>query len=221
MSTSRRSRTSRLALFAASLLLATTACSSQTGPPAATEPETGADSEASSEPATPAPRVMPGWDPASPERITVASTDFEAGEEFPRTIELNGYGCHGPNIRPEIHWEGLPEGTESVIITFTAEGGGPLNRWTLFDVPPDVTSIPGGTDEPAVGTLARNGVGQTHMLGPCSDEGETWELWFTVYATDTTFGLRHGASQAALQEAVMGHVLAAGELAGTHSDQED
>ena len=141
----------RLAL-AATLLAASAACSS--GPstsgaaPAAQAPSSDApEAEASpTEDPGPAPRVLPGWDPQTDSRIEVASTDFEPGGEFPRSIELDAYGCHGENVRPEIHWGDLPEGTESVVLTFTAEGGGPLNRFTLIDIPTDVRSIPAGAD---------------------------------------------------------------------------
>lgn len=211
-------RTPRAALVAVTLVLAASACaSSPANPPSSSS---GLSPEPSSPPAAPA-RVLPGWDPSTTESITVESADFEAGEEFPRSIELNGYGCHGENVRPEIHWGDLPEGTKSVVVTFTAEGGGPLNRWTLIDVPPDVRSVPGGTEVPEVGTIARNGMNQSAMLGPCAKPGESWELWFTVYAMDTVLGLPQASAQSDVLGAGMGHVLAAGELAGFHSYQED
>lgn len=170
-----------------------------------------------------APRVNPGWEPKeTAPGFTLASTDFTAGGEFPRSIELGSYGCSGPNTRPELHWSGAPEGTKSFVVTFTAEGGGPLERWMAFDVPADATSLPAapGDEHPKAGRIGSTPSGGTVMLGPCSKEGERWELWFTVYALDTTLDLADESPVAEVFAAGAGHVLAAAELNGFHSYQE-
>lgn len=197
-------RTSRLVLLCSASALALAAC----GQPAAVPAEQSA---------APA-RVWPGWEPTQPDGdLALASTDFTAGGDLPRSIELTGHGCAGENVRPELHWDGLPEGTESVVVTFTAEGGGPLNRWTVIDVPTDVTDLPASAENPAVGTMAKNSLGGENMIGPCSLEGERWELWFTVYALDTTLGLPQGAKGTDVVAAGVGHVIEAAELTGFHS----
>ncbi|KQR07737.1 YbhB/YbcL family Raf kinase inhibitor-like protein [Cellulomonas sp. Leaf334] len=199
-------RTSRPVLLCTASALALAACSQPAAVP--TEP---------SAPAGP-PRVWPGWEPSEPDGdLVLASTDFTAGGDFPRSIELSGYGCAGENVRPELHWDGLPEGTESVVVTFTAEGGGPLNRWTLADIPTDVTNLPASAENPDVGTIATNGIGWDKMLGPCSKEGERWELWFTVYALDTTLDIPEGSKGQAVIDAGAGHVIEAAELTGFHA----
>jgi Raf kinase inhibitor-like YbhB/YbcL family protein len=165
-------------------------------------------------------RVWDGWEPSLADAtLTLSSTDFAAGEEFPRTIELNRYGCTGPNERPELHWSGVPDGTKSIVLTFTAEGGGPTDRWIAFDLPPETTSLPAaaGDAQPSVGALARASSGSTVMLGPCSKEGESWELWFTVYALDTELGLADGVNAIDVRLAGIDHVLAAAELNGFHT----
>ncbi|ROS23195.1 YbhB/YbcL family Raf kinase inhibitor-like protein [Cellulomonas sp. PhB150] len=163
-------------------------------------------------------RLWPGWTPSAPGGdLTLASSDFEAGGELPRSIELDAYGCTGDNIRPELHWDGLPAGTKSVVVTFTAEGGGPLNRWTLVDVPADVTSLPAGAENPDVGIATQNALRGDTVIGPCALEGESWELWFTVYALDTTLDVEPKAPQTEVLAAGLGHVLEAAELAGTFS----
>lgn len=201
-------RTSRPVLLCLASALTLAACSQQaaapTAPPAPSSP----------------PRVWPGWEPAEPAgELVLASTDFTGGGDLPRSIELSGHGCAGENVRPELHWDGLPAGTKSVVVTFTAEGGGPLNRWTLADVPPDVTSLPASAENPDVGTIATNSIGGQKMLGPCSKEGERWELWFTVYALDTMLDVPDGAKGNDVIAAGAGHVIEAAELAGFHAYQ--
>jgi phosphatidylethanolamine-binding protein (PEBP) family uncharacterized protein len=200
-----RSRVAVSGALAAITVLALTACSEAGG--SGTTPS----------PAIPtaAPRVWPGWEPARVDgSLTLASDDFTAGGDLPRSIELDFHGCSGENVRPELHWHGLPVGTKSVVLTFTAEGGGPINRWTVVDVPPDVTELPAGPGDPAAGTVTKNALGGTEMIGPCAAEGETWELWFTAYALDTTLGLPAGAKNADVVAAGAGHVLEAAELSG-------
>ena len=66
--------------------------------------------------------------------------------------------------------------------------------------------------------MTKNSLGGENMIGPCSLEGERWELWFTVYALDTTLGAarreRRGPEVVA---AGAGHVIEAAELTGFHA----
>ena len=160
-------RTSRPALLIVATALVLAACSQ----PAAVAPEPSASSDP--------PRVWPGWEPRETAGgLVLASDDFTDGGDLPRSIELSGHGCTGPNVRPELHWDGLPAGTRSVVVTFTAEGGGPLNRWAVANLPTDVQDLPAG-ENPEVGTMVKNSVGSVNMLGPCSLEGERCCLLYT------------------------------------------
>lgn len=165
-------------------------------------------------------RSWGGWEPAVVDSgLVLESTDFTPGGDLPASIENNRYGCDGPNTRPELHWSGVPEGTKSIVVTFTAEGGGPTNRWAAFNIDPTVTSLPAapGDAAPEGAELAAVSSGSTAMLGPCSLSGESWELWFIVYALDTVIDEKTGVDVISLTLAGQGHVLASAELAGIHS----
>ena len=157
--------------------------------------------------------VWEGWEPAAlhPEFV-LESSEFVDEGEFPKTIELDKK-CGGPNSRPELHWSGVPEGTKSIVITFSYAGS-PADRWLLFDIPADATEVPGTPDEPAIGTAGNTNRNTTAFFGPCSLKGEKFRLWFTAYALDTTLDLERGAQPFQVGEAGAGHVLAATELAG-------
>jgi len=205
-------------LLVLTLLAVTTAVGGCSGAsPAAPAPT----SAASASPSATA-RVNPGWEPKNATSgLTLASTDFSAGGEFPASIELNSYGCNGKNVRPELHWKGAPAGTKSFVVTFTAGGGGPLDRWMAFDIPTTVTALPAapGDAGPPAGKIGNTSVGGSAMLGPCSLEGQRWELWFTVYAMDTSLGLPAESTTTEVFEAGLGHVLAAAELNGYRTYQ--
>jgi Raf kinase inhibitor-like YbhB/YbcL family protein len=166
-----------------------------------------------SAPPQPGVKVWAGWEPQSENgSFALESTDFVDEGEFPESIRLTTK-CGGPNVRPELHWSGAPEGTLSYVITFSYEKN-PQQRWLAFDIPGDVSALPASPDAPTVGKeglTSRNTVG---FFGPCSLVGEKFRLWFTVYALDTTLNIEDGATASDVKEAGAGHVLAAAELAG-------
>ena len=157
--------------------------------------------------------VWPGWEPTAlhPEFV-LESADFEDEGEFPNTIELD-FKCGGPNIRPELHWSGAPEGTESFVISFSFSEF-PADRWLAFNVPTDVSELPASSEVPEIGNVGLTSLNTTQFDGPCSLKGEKFRLWFTAYALDTTLDLDSGAAPSFVREAGAGHVLAAAELAG-------
>lgn len=163
-------------------------------------------------PAEPDIAVWEGWEPSTDAALVLESADFVDEGEFPPTIELT-MKCGGPNVRPELHWSGAPEGTKSFVISFNyAET--PTDRWLAYDIPADVTEIPAGAENPEVGTLGLTDFNSDSFFGPCALAGERFRLWFTIYALDTTLGLAPGATVEELRFEGEGHVLAAAELAG-------
>lgn len=178
-------------------------CAADTAPPATVD-------AAAVDPGFP---VWEGWEPSSlhPEFV-LESTDFEDEGEFPKTIELS-VKCSGPNIRPELHWSGAPEGTESFAIIFSYSEN-PEIRWVAFNLPAGVVDLPASGDVPEVGNVGTTSRNTTQFFGPCSLKGERFRLWFTVYALDTTLELEDGAQPWDVREAGEGHVLGAAELAG-------
>lgn len=166
-------------------------------------------------PQTPAEPLIPvweGWEPSTNAELVLESTDFADEGEFPSSIELT-IKCGGPNVRPELHWTGAPEGTQSFVITFTYDGS-PSNRWLAFDIPATVDEIAASAEEPAIATMGLTSYNTVDFFGPCSLKGEKFRLWFTVYALDATLGLDEGATAEDVRLAGEGHVLAAAELAG-------
>ncbi|NJS40276.1 MAG: YbhB/YbcL family Raf kinase inhibitor-like protein, partial [Rhodobacteraceae bacterium] len=79
--------------------------------------------------------------------MVLTSPDFTDGGWLPAAQVLNGFGCDGPNLSPALTWSGVPEGTESLILTLydpDAPTGSGWWHWTVANIPADVTGLAAG-----------------------------------------------------------------------------
>ena len=101
-------------------------------------------------------------------RLTVSSPGFADGGDVP--FEYTGWRA---NTFPGLSWSKGPPGTRSyVALLQDADGllGGndAILHWTMYDIPPEVTSLPLGMMAPPPGAMAgpnRNGPAKGY-LGP-------------------------------------------------------
>lgn len=147
----------------------------------------------------------------------VESRAFQAGRPIPEQ-----YACDGPNVSPELHWQDLPEGTESLAL-LCDDPDAPRKvwvHWVLYDLPPETRGLPerlpSAPTLPMGGTQGRNDFGELGYGGPCPPSG-THRYVFHLYALDRRLGLEPGATKKQLLEAMQGHVLAEAELVGTYT----
>jgi Raf kinase inhibitor-like YbhB/YbcL family protein len=150
----------------------------------------------------------------------LSSTAFETNEAIPRR-----YTCEGDDISPPLEWSGIPAGTESLALTLddpdAPDPAAPKSvwlHWVLYNIPADITSLPegaGGRDLPT-GTLeGLNDWKKVGYGGPCPPIGRH-RYFFRLYALDVTLGDLKHPTQAKLERAMEGHVLAMAELMGTY-----
>ncbi|HEY7945357.1 MAG TPA: YbhB/YbcL family Raf kinase inhibitor-like protein [Casimicrobiaceae bacterium] len=129
--------------------------------------------------------------------FTLASSDLASGS-FDTKFILNGFGCSGQNISPELHWSNLPAGTKSLALQLydpDAPSGSGFWHWAIYDIPPDtnglaqgagnnVTKLPlgafgGNTDFLDTGVTGVNG----NYGGPCPPQGDAPHHYtFTLFA---------------------------------------
>ena len=105
---------------------------------------------------------------------------------------FNGFGCSGSNSSPELRWERAPKGTKSFAVTVydpDAPTGSGWWHWVIFNIPPDVMSLPAGAGKPEGGGAPQTSVqsmtdfGQPGYGGPCPPTGDKPHRYiFTVYA---------------------------------------
>ncbi|ABB12885.1 phospholipid-binding protein, PBP family [Burkholderia lata] len=127
---------------------------------------------------------------------TVQAGDFSiesaelAGGAFDQAQVSNSFGCHGQNISPSIRWSGVPEGTQSYLLTmFDADAptGSGFWHWVVADIPVSARGIAPGSGSdvaslPAGAVPMKNDTGRAGYLGPCPPQGEPHRYVITLTA---------------------------------------
>lgn len=124
------------------------------------------------------------------------------------------YTCDGDDVNPPLNIEGLPEGTQSLVLIVDDPDApfGTWDHWVVWNIPPvgkiEENSIPG--------TEGLNDFNKHSYGGPCPPSG-THRYFFKVYALDTKLDLNPNSRKKNVEKAMKGHVLARGEIIGLYS----
>jgi len=134
------------------------------------------------------------------------------------------YTCDGSDISPPLNWNGVPEGTQSLVLICDDPDapGGTWVHWVLYDLPAHLEdlpeSIPPMEKLPTGGVHGINDFRKLGYGGPCPPGG-THRYFFKLYALDTLLNLSAGATQAQVETAMQGHILAEAGLMGRYARQ--
>jgi Raf kinase inhibitor-like YbhB/YbcL family protein len=147
--------------------------------------------------------------------IEVLSTAFEHGGAIPAT-----FTCDGDDISPLLHWSEGPVGTVSYALLMEDPDAhrGIWVHWVAWNIPANGIHE-GAPPELVMEDGTRQGQSSWGRLGyggPCPPPGEH-RYFFKVYALDTLLDLDATSNKKALLHAMIGHVLAEGELIGLYS----
>ncbi len=148
-------------------------------------------------------------------KLTVTSPAFKTGGDIP--FENTSYRG---NIFPGLAWTRGPYGTLSYAVVMQDDDavfrGAPILHWTMYDIPLGVTKLGAGmTAPPAGASNGPNSAGPNQAYrGPHTPPGPRHHYHFQVFALDTTIAPAAVPDYAALTAAMLGHVLASGELVG-------
>ncbi|MGM5481745.1 MAG: YbhB/YbcL family Raf kinase inhibitor-like protein [Nanobdellota archaeon] len=144
--------------------------------------------------------------------LTISSPAFGEQEHIPKK-----YSCKGDDINPELTFQDIPDGTESLVLIMDDPDapGGTFDHWVLFDIPAATSSIKEDS-VPDNATEGSNSFGNVGYGGPCPPSG-THRYQFKLYAVDTTIELPEGATKDDVLEAIDGHVLEDDMLTGLFS----
>ncbi len=152
--------------------------------------------------------------------LRVTSTSFEPQQEIPTR-----HTCEGADVSPPLAWTGVPEGTKSLaLILDDPDAPDPSAprvtwvHWVLYDIPPDVVSLPEGVTATRLPPGAREGKNDWRApgyRGPCPPVGRH-RYFHKLYALDTVLPDLGTPDKAALEAAMKGHELAHATLIGTY-----
>jgi Raf kinase inhibitor-like YbhB/YbcL family protein len=149
--------------------------------------------------------------------VELSSPAFNQAEAIPEK-----YTCDGDDVSPPLHWQNLPDGTQSLalIVDDPDAPRGTWVHWVLYNLPATASELPenvaAGDAAPGGGSQGTSSFRRTGYGGPCPPGG-THRYFFKLYALDTELDLAAGATKEALLAAMEGHVLGQGELMGTYA----
>lgn len=180
-------------------LLMIAACSSQ--------PVVTNLADSATDPVNPPPTVQVGGEAGEVNMFILSSTAFmENGTIAEKYTYKLGRQCNGENYSPPLKWEGIPEGTRSLLLTVIDPDGGNWLHWLLFNIPPHQTALEETVNGPQVGVAGRNDFGDLGYGGPCPPSG-THRYVFTLFALDTVLDASEGASLKNILPMLDGHIL--------------
>ena len=138
------------------------------------------------------------------------SPDFSTGAPIPAK-----YGKAHANISPALQIKGVPEKAQTLALIADDPDApsGLFTHWVLWNIPTHTLLIREGK-VPHGAERGTNSNGDVHYDGPIPPSG-THRYYFRLFALDASLSLPAGASRAALESAMKGHVVAKAETFGT------
>lgn len=151
--------------------------------------------------------------------MVVTSSAFKDGERMP-----DRYTCIGENVSPDIAWSNVPDKAKTIAMVCDDPDAptGTWVHWVIFNIPAGVQRIPEAVphqEKLSDGSIQGiNSFGKTGFGGACPPKGHgRHHYFFKVYALDRDLDLDVAATKQDLETAMIGHVLATGELMGIFS----
>lgn len=150
--------------------------------------------------------------------LTLTSASFQQGGAIPVR-----HTCEGDDLSPPLAWSGVPGNAQSlVLLVDDPDAPDPKSptmtwvHWILYNLPPQLHQLADGiaAEELPAGTLqGQNDWRRTGYGGPCPPIGRH-RYFHKLFALDTRLPDLGNPTNATLQAAMLGHVLAQAELMG-------
>lgn len=152
--------------------------------------------------------------------LTLSSPAFDNGAAIPLK-----YTCEGQDVSPPLAWDGVPAGTQSlVLIVDDPDAPDPAKpqrvwvHWVVYNLPPESKGLAEGAAAKALPKGAQVGLndwGRNDFGGPCPPIGKH-RYFHKLYALDTRLDSLMSPKKAEAEAAMKGHVLAEATLMGTY-----
>lgn len=156
-------------------------------------------------------------------QFVLKSNDIQSGLMLEDAQVFNGFGCHGKNISPELHWSGEPEGTRSFAVTVYDPSAPSISgwwHWTVVNISVQEHKLNRGAGQvsgkllPGGAIQGLNDYGFAGFGGACPPEGfKAHPYIFTVWALDTDkLPVSDTSSGALVGYQLLAHKLATAQL---------
>ena len=145
--------------------------------------------------------------------LKISSPVFEHEGHIPEK-----YTCDGENVSPPLLINGIPDEAVSLVLIIEDPDapGNIFDHWVVWNIPPVETIEEGGLP----GMVGKNSEGKNAYMGPCPPSG-THRYFFKVYALDTVLDIDDDSDKKIIEQALLNHVLAYGELMGMYKNKND
>ncbi len=141
--------------------------------------------------------------------MQLTSPSFEDNQPVPAKHTSKGAG-----VNPQLMIDGVPAGAQSLTLIMHDPDApsGDFTHWVVWNISATATLLPEG--RLPEGTLQGASDFGTVGYGPPAPPSGTHRYIFELYALNTQIPLQTGASRAALEAAMDGHVMATTQLTG-------
>ncbi len=145
------------------------------------------------------------------EAFRISSTAFENNGGIP-----SKFTCDGKDLNPPLAIQGTPSGAKSLalIVDDPDAPGGMWVHWVVWNIDPKTTEI-GENSVPKGAAQGINDFRKHDYGGPCPPSG-THRYFFKLYALDTQLNLGANSEKAALEKAMLGHIISQAQIMGTY-----
>jgi Raf kinase inhibitor-like YbhB/YbcL family protein len=152
--------------------------------------------------------------------LVVKSSDFSDGGPIPKKYSQES----AENLSPSLAWSGVPDRARELVLLCEdpdAPMAEPFLHWLAFGIPPRLGGLPDGVPTQAnlqTGIRQALNDGKTRgYTGPMPPIGHgVHHYHFQLFALDTELQLPADVDRKRVVEAMMGHVMAQGEIVGTY-----
>jgi len=130
------------------------------------------------------------------------------------------YSCRGTAESPAISWDGIPDGTKSLVLILDDPDApaGPFTHWIVYNIPPTVGGLaPAQPNAKVLASGAQQGettAGSRGYYPPCPPIGTTHRYVFRLYAVDMDI-TQPTADRNSIDWALNGHTLTKAEFTTT------
>lgn len=141
--------------------------------------------------------------------LKLTSPSFQNNDEIPAK-----FTCQGEDINPELHIEGVPEGTESLLLLVTDPDAPSKTwlHWCMYDIHPDTNHIPENCPD-NYAQQTENDFGNFGYGGPCPPK-HRHQYVFRLYALKSKIGLAKNANLHDILVATDDEIIESAELVG-------